>query len=302
MSTPLLPTHFNARAQRSQATWLGLKQERSDSCNPWQAVCATGAGQARDTGRERTLAVVEHRIKVPAAHAPNNRHMLLATPSTFQVTSTKDNQISQGSTGERPRALDVAQAVAAQGQAVGAEAQAVVAHVEGALALERRVRVAVGLPGWGNMHTPCVRQHSRMTHGMTGAAGCIRMVEEEADVGSCRPNVKDHRMQETRQYRIVHAQPATNNYNAGLKRQEDVRHGTFCQPGRQATHHGHLDERGTVQDGAQAPLVLVAHIVQHEALAVVEARADVPALPLDQVALHLRRRQQRCGCQPLILE
>ena len=51
--------------------------------------------------------------------------------------------------------------------------------------------------------------------------------------------------------------------------------------------HRHLCNGGTVEDGPEAALVLVGDVVDDEALAPGEADADVPLLPLDQVALHL---------------
>ena len=50
--------------------------------------------------------------------------------------------------------------------------------------------------------------------------------------------------------------------------------------------HRHLHQRGPVQHGAPA----VRHVVQHEALAVVEAHAEAPALPRDDVARHREAR------------
>lgn len=49
----------------------------------------------------------------------------------------------------------------------------------------------------------------------------------------------------------------------------------------------HLHDGEAVDDGADAAAVLEPHLVQHEALAVVEADAEVPFLPLDPVALDL---------------
>ena len=53
--------------------------------------------------------------------------------------------------------------------------------------------------------------------------------------------------------------------------------------------HRHLCNGGTVEDGPEAALVLVGDVVDDEALAPGESDADVPPLPLDQVALHLRK-------------
>ena len=48
---------------------------------------------------------------------------------------------------------------------------------------------------------------------------------------------------------------------------------------RIAVGHDHLGERGAVQDRAQPPAVLVADLVEHEALARREADVHLPALP-----------------------
>jgi len=49
----------------------------------------------------------------------------------------------------------------------------------------------------------------------------------------------------------------------------------------------HLDDGEAVDDGADAALVLEADLVEHEPLAVVEAEAELPLLPLHQAALDL---------------
>ena len=61
--------------------------------------------------------------------------------------------------------------------------------------------------------------------------------------------------------------------------------------------HRHLCDGGAVEDGPEAALVLVGDVVDDKALTPGEANADVPPLPLDQVALHLRKP---CLPQPAV--
>ena len=51
--------------------------------------------------------------------------------------------------------------------------------------------------------------------------------------------------------------------------------------------HCHFSYGGAEQDGPQTALVLIVDVVDDQALPPGEADADVPLLPLDQVALHL---------------
>ena len=56
--------------------------------------------------------------------------------------------------------------------------------------------------------------------------------------------------------------------------------------------HSHLGNGGAEEDGPQAALVLVVDVVDDQALAPGEADADVPLLPLDEVALDLAATSQ----------
>jgi len=54
-----------------------------------------------------------------------------------------------------------------------------------------------------------------------------------------------------------------------------------------AIGHHHLRHRRAIEDGAQASLVFVAHLVQHQPFAGVEANAQIPLLPADVVSVDL---------------
>ena len=54
-------------------------------------------------------------------------------------------------------------------------------------------------------------------------------------------------------------------------------------------------EDGAVRRCGQVGGAMMKHLVQDEALPGIEANADVPLLPLDQVALHFKAGPQRLG-------
>eukprot|EP00199_Chlamydomonas_sp_CCMP681_P005979 CAMPEP_0119104016 /NCGR_PEP_ID=MMETSP1180-20130426/2334_1 /TAXON_ID=3052 ORGANISM="Chlamydomonas cf sp, Strain CCMP681" /NCGR_SAMPLE_ID=MMETSP1180 /ASSEMBLY_ACC=CAM_ASM_000741 /LENGTH=197 /DNA_ID=CAMNT_0007088671 /DNA_START=2242 /DNA_END=2835 /DNA_ORIENTATION=+ len=72
-------------------------------------------------------------------------------------------------------------------------------------------------------------------------------------------------------------------------------HGRFAGVGlmRISIRHYHLHQGSAVKDGPQLATLLPTHLMQHQALATVEAHTHLPVLPLDQVSVNQKGRPLR---------
>jgi len=56
---------------------------------------------------------------------------------------------------------------------------------------------------------------------------------------------------------------------------------------RSSVGHNHLRQRESMEDGTQTTLVVPANVVQHDSFARIETDAELPVIPIDEIARDL---------------